>query len=133
MRWVNDDGVPKWFEGYLEAFARCGRGENDASALLAYFGVPLVLSTDDQVAALMTQDQVVAAVQRQLDAVGDGYDHSTILDSDSMVLNATSVLFRATLVRHRADDNEIGRLSAAYLVTDGPDGRRISAVAVQTR
>jgi hypothetical protein len=37
--------------------------------LLACYGVPLLLSTDGGFAALMSDDQVVAAVQPQVDGI----------------------------------------------------------------
>jgi hypothetical protein len=40
---------------YLAAFAACGRGESDDfRVLLRYYGVPLVLSTDEAALALVT-------------------------------------------------------------------------------
>jgi uncharacterized NTF2-like protein DUF6841 len=44
---VNERDVSQWFGEYLDAFAACGRGERDTTSLLAYYGVPLVLTTDD--------------------------------------------------------------------------------------
>jgi hypothetical protein len=41
-------GLRTWFDAYLAAFAACGRGESDdVRLLLRYYGVPLVLSTDE--------------------------------------------------------------------------------------
>lgn len=129
---VDDRDLSQWFGEYLEVFAACGRGESDTSALLAYYGVPLLLSTDDQLFTLTSEDQVVAAAQQQASGVGADYDHSEVLDSEVARLNATSALYRRTLSRLRSDGSEIGRLTATYLVTEGPDGRRISALAVHS-
>jgi uncharacterized NTF2-like protein DUF6841 len=46
------------------------------------------------------------------------------------VLNDTSALYRGTFSRQRSDGEEISRLTATYLVTDGAAGRRISMLAV---
>jgi hypothetical protein len=43
---VDSGDVSRWFGEYLDAFAACGRGESDAASLLAYYGVPLLLTTD---------------------------------------------------------------------------------------
>ena len=43
---------------------------------------------------------------------------------------ATAALYRGTFSLRRSDGNEINRLTATYLVTDGPAGRRISVLAV---
>ena len=130
-----DVGHPSaWFEGYLEAYAACGRGESDdLRALLGYYAVPLLLTTDQAAVALTTEDDVLAAVRRQVDGLrASGYDHSETLDLDVVEVNATTMLHTADFSRQRADGTEIGRLRVTYLVTVGPKGRRISALAVHS-
>jgi hypothetical protein len=129
-----DNGeVSRWFGEYLDAFASCGRGDSDTASLLAYYGVPLLLTTDAGVFALTSGDQVVAAVQRQVDGMrAAGYSHSEILSSEVTVLNSTSALYRGTFSRLRSDGGEINRLTATYLVTVGAVGHRISALAVHS-
>ena len=128
---VDSSDVSRWFGEYLDAFAACGRGERDTASLLAYYGVPLLLTTDDGLLALTSGDQVVAAVQQQVDGMrAAGYDHSEVLDFEVTVLNSRSALYRGSFSRRRRGGGEIGRLTATYLVTDGSIGRRISALAV---
>jgi len=130
---VDTSDVSRWFGEYLYAFAACGRGERDTASLLAYYGVPLLLTTDDGYFALTSDDQVVAAAQRQVDGMrAADYDRSEVLDFEVTVLNSTSALYRGSFSRQRSDGTEISRLSATYLVTDGPGGRRISALAVHS-
>jgi hypothetical protein len=130
---VDGNDVSRWFGEYLDAFAACGRGERGTASLLAYYGVPLLLTTDDRFFALTSDDQVVAAVQQQVDGMrAVGYDRSEILRSEVTVLNSTSALYRGTFSRRRSDGGEINRLTATYLVTDGAAGRRISVLAVHS-
>ncbi len=130
---VDSSEVSRWFGEYLDAFAACGRGESDTGSLLAYYGVPLLLTTDGGFFALTSDDQVVAAVQQQVDGMhAVGYYGSEILGSEVTVLNSTSALYRGTFSRHRSDGGEISRLTATYLVTDGAAGRRISVLAVHS-
>jgi hypothetical protein len=130
---VDDNEVSQWLGEYTDAFVACGRGESGPASLLAYYGVPLLLTTDDGFFALTSDDQVVAAAQQQVDGMrAASYDHSKILSSELTVLNSTSALYRQTFSRHRRDDSEISRLTTTYLVTDGPSGRRISALAVHS-
>lgn len=130
---VDNSDVSRWFAEYLGVFAACGRGERDTASLLAYYGVPLLLTTDGGFFALTSDDQVVAAVQQQVDGMrAAAYDCSEIIDSEVTVLNSTSALYRGTFARQRSDGSEIGRLTATYLVTDGPVGRRISVLAVHS-
>lgn len=69
--------MSEWFGEYLSAFAACGRGEAQTATLLAYYGVPLVLTTDGGAMALATGDDVVAAVQGQVDGMlAVGYERT---------------------------------------------------------
>lgn len=123
--------VDRWFHEYLDAFAACGRGERETAALLAYYAVPLVVTTDGGSFALTSGDQVVGMVQQQIDGMrAAGYARTAIVSSDVTVLNAASALYRGTFSRQRADGSELGRLTATYVVTDGAAGRRISVLAV---
>jgi len=125
--------VSRWFGEYLDAFAACGRGESEAGSLLEYYGVPLLLTTDGGFAALTGDDQVVAALQQQIDGMrAAGYARTEILGSEVTVVNSASALYRGTFSRQRGDRGEIGRLTATYLVTDGAVGRRISVLAVHS-
>jgi hypothetical protein len=130
---VDESDVSQWFSSYLEAFAACGRGESDAATMLAYYGVPMLFATDDGFAVGSSEEQVTAAVRKQIDGMrAADYDHSDVLDSETTVLNATSALHKGTFSRRRRDGSEIGQLTATYLVTDSPAGRRISALTVHS-
>jgi hypothetical protein len=103
------------------------------SVLLQYYGVPLLLSTDQAVLALTTSDEVLRAARQQIEGMrAADYERSDTLESDVVVLNATSSLHTAAFSRRRKDGSEIGRLRATYLITDGASGRRISALVVHT-
>lgn len=130
---VDPADVDRWFGEYLAAFAACGRGESQATSLLAYYGVPLLLSTDDGYHALTTADEVVSMAQRQIDGMRAAeYHHSDVLGFEISPLNSVSALYRGTFSRRRRDGTEIGRLTATYLMTVTPNGRRISALAVHS-
>ena len=123
--------VARWFDEYLEAFAACGRGERATESLLAYYGVPLLITTGQGVFALSSGDQVVATVDQQVQGMrAAAYARSEIVASDVTVINARTALYRGTFSRRRSDGREIGQLTASYLVTDGAAGRRISVLAV---
>lgn len=117
---VNGNDVSRWFGEYLNAFAACGRGEGNATSLLVYYGVPLLLATDDGFVALTSDDQVVAVAKQQIDGMrAANHDHSDVLNSNVTVLNATSAIYRGEFSRVRGDGIEISRLTVSYLVTDG--------------
>jgi hypothetical protein len=128
---LDSSDISRWFDEYLAAFVACGRGDSDTASLLAYYGVPLLLTTDDGFLALASDDQVVAAVRQQVEGMrAAGFGNSEILGSKVTVLNSTSALYRGTFSRRRRDGAEIDRVTVTYLVTDGAVGRRISALAV---
>jgi uncharacterized NTF2-like protein DUF6841 len=123
-----------WFDEYLRAFAACGRGErDDLHVLLRYYGVPLLLSTDEAALALDSEEAVLNAARQQVEGMrAVSYDRSETLESEIVALNATSAIHTAAFSRRRADGSEIGRLRATYLITEGQAGRRISALAVHS-
>jgi hypothetical protein len=130
---VDSSDVSRWFDEYLEAFAACGRGEKDTDTLLAYYGVPLMVTTDDGYFPLMSDDQVVAAVQQQVEGMrAADYARSEILFYEVTMVNSKSALYQGTFSRQKSDGCEISRLTATYLVTDSPAGRRISVLAVHS-
>src|SRR5690242_3954902 len=101
---VDAADVRTWFEEYLGVFAACGRGDNDElRTLLAYYGVPLLPSTDDAAVALKSDDELLNALRRQMDGMrADGYDRSEMLSSDFAPINRTSVgVDAAPRRRHR--------------------------------
>ena len=133
LSFVGTADIERWFREYLNAFAACGRGDSEPGSLIAYYGVPLLLSTDDGFVALTTAHEVVAMAQRQVDAMrAADYDHSDVLHFEISPLNSASALCRGEFSRRRRDRSEIGRLTATYLVTDAGDNRRISALAVHS-
>jgi hypothetical protein len=130
---VDSDDVSQWFGDYFDAFAACGRGERGIDSLLDYYGVPLLLTTDGGFFPLMSADQVVAAVQPQIDGMrAAGYARTEMLTAEITALNATSALYRGAFSYHRSDGAEIRRVTLTYVVTDGAGGRRISALAVHS-
>jgi hypothetical protein len=118
---VDDNSLSQWFGQYASAFVACGRGESQTASLLAYYGVPLLLTTDDGFFALTTGEQVLAAAQQQIDAMrAAGYARSQILDSGAAIVNSTTALYHQTFSRHRSDGSEISRGTTTYLVTGRP-------------
>src|SRR5690349_1246830 len=125
--------INDWFAEYLDAFAAACRGDTDTSSLLAYFAVPLLLTTDGGFYVLTSDEQVVGGVGPQVDQMhAAGFHHNEVSDAEITVLNATSALYRGTISRKRADGGEINRITATYLLTDGPVGRRVSVLAVHS-
>lgn len=126
--------VRQWFTSYLADFAALGRGDlDDTARLLGRYGVPLLVSTDASSTAFVDEAQVLAFCRRQaLDLRAVGYHRSEQLAADTVVLNRSCAMHRARLARLRADGTEIARLEATYLITEGPAGRRISAIVVHS-
>lgn len=127
---VDTDAVNHWFDEYFETFSACARGDRDMSALLSHYGIPLILTTDDGVTTLMTDDEGAAVIQSLADGLrANGFHHTEILHSEVSVLNATSAIYRGSMSRRNADGGEIGALTITYLVTDDVAGLRIVVLA----
>ena len=130
---VDRADVGRWFREYLDVFAACGRGEIEPATLLAYYGVPLSLSTDDGFVALTTDDAVASMAQRHVEGMrASAYDHSDVLDFEISQLNAVTAICRGTFSRRRRDESEISSLTATYLVAGTPDNLRIFALVVHS-
>ena len=126
--------VNRWIDEYLEAFAACTRGDRDMSVLLSRYGVPLIITTDDGVITLMTDDEAAAVMQSLVDGLrANGYDHTDVLHSEVSVLNSVSALYRGTLSRRNRDGGEIDCPTITYLLTDDVAGLRIVLLATHGR
>lgn len=122
--------VRRWFDDYLEVFATAVRGERELSELLHRYAVPLLITTDDGVVTLTTADQVAGVIQGQVDGLrAQRYHHSSLLNGEVIVLNASSALYRGAFVRHDIAGAELGRVAVTYLVADGSDGVQIAVLA----
>jgi len=122
--------VSRWIDEYIDTFAACTRGDRDMSVLLSHYGVPLILTSDDGVITVMTDDEAAAVMQSLVDGLrANGYDHTDVMHSEVSVLNAVSALYRGTLSRRSRDGGEIDCPTITYLVTDDVAGLRIVLLA----
>ncbi|HEV7420286.1 MAG TPA: hypothetical protein VGO30_10605 [Mycobacterium sp.] len=127
---VDTSGLSEWFDQYLDTFAACARGDREIASLLRYYGVPMILTSDDGVVGLTSDDQIASVIQGQLNGLrATGYHHTEVLNSTVTVLNSTSALYRGTLSRRNGQGAELACPTVTYLVTDGTSGLRISLLA----
>jgi hypothetical protein len=130
---MDAEAVSPWFAEYLNTFERCARAELDAAELLTFYGAPLVVTTDDQAMVLTDEDHVRQMAVQQVDSMrAVDYHHSDVLALELVTINATSDLYRGRFSRRRADGSEIARLAATYLAVDGPRGRRMTVLALDS-
>jgi hypothetical protein len=124
----------RWFGAYLADFVALCRGDlDDVRRILDHYGVPLLLSTDAGSSVLIDETQVLTIAQQQIDAMRtSGYDRSDELASETVVLNNSCAIHRVHFSRRRVDGSEIAQIEVTYLITDGPAGRRISALIVHS-
>lgn len=122
--------VSRFLDEYLEAFAACVRGEHDMATLLACYGVPLIITSDDGVIALSTDSEVATVVQGQVDGLRAlRYRGARVLASEVIDLNATSALYRASLSRYDDKGDEIDCPTITYAVIEDDSGPRIAMLA----
>jgi hypothetical protein len=123
--------VNRWFREYFATFDACTRGDRDMSELLSHYGVPLILTSDDGVTTLMTDDEAAAVMKSLVDGLrANGYHHTDVLHSEVSLLNSVSALYRGTLSRRNADGEEFDCPTVTFLVTDDVAGLRIAVLAV---
>jgi hypothetical protein len=129
---VDTDVVNRWFSEYFDTFEACARGDRDMSELLSHYGVPLILTSDDGVTTLMTDDEAAAVMQSMVGGLrANGYHHTDVLQSEVSVLNSVSALYRGALSRRNADGEEFDCPAVTFLVTDDVAGLRIVFLAIQ--
>ena len=129
---VDTNAVNRWFDEYLETFSACARGDREMSALLSHYGLPLILTTDDGVTTLMTDDEAAAVMQSLVDGLrANGFHHTEVVHSEVKMLNSFSALYRGTMSRRNVDGVEIGCPTITYLVTEDVAGLRIVVLAAQ--
>jgi hypothetical protein len=127
---LDADRLNEWFDAYLDTFAACARDDREIASLLAFYGVPFIVTSDDGAVAMTSDDQVAAVMQGQLDGLrANGYHHSEVLHSEVTVLNSASGLYRGTFSRRDRNGGEIANVTVTYVATDGPAGLRISLLA----
>jgi hypothetical protein len=122
--------VSRFVDEYLEAFATCVLGEREIAELLAFYGVPLIITSDDGVIALSTDSEVATAVQGQVDGLRAlRYRGTRVLQSEVIGLNANSALYRASLSRYDDKSDEIDCPTMTYVITNTDDDLRIAMLA----
>ena len=130
---MDEGDVREWFAQYLSAFAAAGRGESQPGGVVGYYGVPLLLTTDDVLVSLGTPDEVAAWLQTQVDGMLEArYDHTETHASDVTILNRNTAVHRLEFSRWRADGEQINQMTVTYLITRGSEGFRISALALHS-
>ncbi|MEJ2866619.1 hypothetical protein WCD74_02505 [Actinomycetospora sp. OC33-EN08] len=124
--------IRPFYDEYLATFVALCRGDHDdPEALLGYYSVPLLLSAD-RTAWLRTGDEVVDVVRAQAaDMRAAGFDRSEMSDPRTVALNPTTAWFGARFVRRRTDGSAIAEFSAFYLISDLPEGRRITTLGLE--
>ncbi|MEN4474821.1 hypothetical protein [Mycolicibacterium cosmeticum] len=127
---LDSAAVGRWFDDYLEVFAAAVRGDRDMSELLRRYAVPLLITTDDGVVSLTSADEVASVIQGQVDGLrAQRYHHTSLLNTEVTLLNASSALYRGAFVRHDVTGAELGRVAVTYLVAGGSDEVQIAVLA----
>jgi hypothetical protein len=126
--------VRAWYDRYLETFTSLAAGEHaDIEEILAYFGAPLVIITEDRYQALPTRDAVLSTAQTLIDQLRRAnYAGSTVHRLDIRPLNARAALVDGVFSRHDPAGNELERFDTAYLVARTDEGWRFTAIVFTT-
>ena len=126
-------GVDEWFAEYLAVFAACGRGERPAADVLAFYAIPLLLTSDDVAVSLGSTDEISSWVQGQVDGMlAAKYADTVVLAGGSTILNRNTALYRGEFSRRSRDGSEISTMTVTYLITGSPEERVISALVLHS-
>jgi hypothetical protein len=122
--------VRAWYDRYVATFTGLAAGERtDLDALLDYFGVPLVIITEDRYLTLPTQDAVLSSARALIDPLRQAnYGGSTVHHLDIRPLNARAALIAGEFSRHDRTGAELERVGAAYLAAKTDDGWRFTTL-----
>lgn len=127
-----EENAKQWFAQYATAFIElASSGETVPTPLLAYFAVPLTMTTSTAHLTISTTEQLAAALGQELLALTEAdYGGSQALDQVVRVLNERSVLIEATWARYNRAGGEFQRVRLLYLVARTAEGWRTTAVSM---
>lgn len=127
---MDGKAVSRFLNEYLDGFAACVRGEQEVATLLTFYGVPLIITSDDGAIALTTDSEVATVIQGQVDGLRAlRYRSTRVLQTEVIGLNAVSAMYRASLARYDDKGDEIDCPTITYVVIDGDDGPQITMLA----
>jgi hypothetical protein len=129
---MDESKIRSWFDQYLTMLAGLGRGETDnLRAVLDYYGVPLLVATEDTAQALIAEDDVIGFAGQQVEGMrAASVERIETIASEITALNSHAVLLNGDFARRRLDGSAVAQLRVTYLITDGPAGVRISAAVI---
>jgi hypothetical protein len=122
--------VRAWYDRYFDAFTGLAAGErDDLDAILAYFGVPLVILTQDRYLVLPTREAVLSTAQALIEQLRRAdYAGSTVHRLDVRSLNARAAFIDGAFSRHDRAGNELERFGTVYLAAKTDEGWRFATI-----
>ena len=128
---IDDFALRAWFDEYFHVFAACVRGECEIVDVLRFYGVPVIMTSQDGVITASTRDESGAIMRGEIDALRSAnYHHTNVHTGDVNILNAASALYTATFSRLNHAGAEFNRATVTYLVTERSARLEISVRAV---
>jgi hypothetical protein len=128
---LDDYGLRAFLDQYFDVFAACARGERELADLLRFFGLPVILTSQDGVTTATTDDEALAIMLGGRDALrAAGYHRTIVLRDDMNIINAVSALCTATFSHRDRAGGEIDKATITFLVTETSAGLKISVRAV---
>ena len=122
--------IRAWYDRYLDTFTGLAAGErDDLDALLEFFGVPLVIVTEDRYVALPTREAFLSTAQTLINRLRQvNYDGSTVHRLDIRPLNARAAVIDSGFSRHDWAGNELERFGTVYLAAKTDGGWRFTSI-----
>jgi hypothetical protein len=127
-----DRELSEWFRSYLRTFTALGRNQrNDVGALLAFFGVPVILTTNSRTAIVTSESTLVSILGAQVQALRNaGYGAAVANHLHTRTINRHAMILESDWTRYDTDGCVLAKFQATYGLTRMPVGWRITSVAV---
>ncbi|MFD9355115.1 hypothetical protein [Streptomyces sp. NPDC060031] len=126
------DDARAWFDQYVSTFiGLASAGRTDPAPLLAYFAVPITITTGAAHTVLGSGEALTAGLAHELRTLRDAdYGGSTAVDPEVRALNERSALIEVTWVRNDTAGREFQRVRVLYLAARTDAGWRTTASVI---
>jgi hypothetical protein len=126
--------VRGWYDAYFTTFVKLAVGErSDVDSLLDFYGVPMVVITENGCRALSNREEVLSFAKSALDdLIRMNYAGTTIERLDIRPLDPYAAFVEGVFSRRDSQGKEFDQAGSAYLVARTNRGWRVASFVPRT-